>query len=87
MPLYAIEQYEIHGQTYEVEANSAAEAIQKLFDGKAQAVDNGLELIEVCDDLGLPTDEFRDLADELRALGVEVDDCIIPSIRSVDQIE
>jgi hypothetical protein len=86
MPTYEIEQYEIHVQTYQVDAKSEAEAIKKLFDGQATAVDNSLVLVEVCDDLGLPTDEFPDIAEELAAFGVQVDDCI-PSIRSVERIE
>ena len=31
MPVYDIEQYEVHAQTYRVEAESAAHAIKKVF--------------------------------------------------------
>ena len=84
MPTYEIEQYEIHSQTYLVEASSEAEAIKMLFDGEADAEDNGLDYIEVCEDLGLPADEHRKLAAQLRSLGVTVGDVVIPSIRSVE---
>ena len=84
MPTFVIEQYEIHTQTYRVEASSEAEAIKILFDGQADPVDNGLEFIEVCEDLGLPADEHRKLAAQLRSLGVTVGDVVIPSIRSVE---
>lgn len=38
MPLYAIEQYEIHKQTHHVEAESKAEALKKLLNGKSTEV-------------------------------------------------
>ena len=41
---------------------------------------------ETAEDCGLPADEHQQLAAELRTLGVPVDE-IIPSIRSVEQIE
>lgn len=87
MPMYEIEQYEIHTTKFRVEAKSEAEAIKKLFDGEAEAVDDSQEHIEVAEDFGLPVDEYRDLADELRELGVSVGDDVIPSIRNVEEIE
>ena len=84
MPVYEIEQYELHTQTYRVEANSRAEAIVKLLDGEADPVDNSLEYIEVADDFGMSVDENRELADELSKLGVPVGDCVIPSIRQIE---
>ena len=86
MPLYEIEQYEVHAQTYRIKANSEAEAIKKLFDGEADSVDGGLDYIEICEDLGLPAEEYRQLADELRKLGVSVGEHVIPSIRSIKQV-
>ena len=50
-------------------------------------MDDSLALIEVCDDLGLPVDEYPDLAKQLRVLGVKFNDCVIPSIRSIEQVE
>ena len=86
MPMYEIEQYEICITKYRVEASSEAEAIAKLFDGGADTVDNSHEYIEVAEGCGLPADEHQELAAELRNLGVPVDE-IIPSIRSIEQIE
>lgn len=83
MPLYEIEQYEVHAMTYRVEAATEAEAIVKLLDGEAGAVDGSLEFIEVAGDLGLAADEHPELAQQLRDLGVPVDDQVIPSIRSI----
>ncbi len=87
MPNYEIEQYELHVMKYQVEATNEAEAIAKLFSGKAQAVDNGLEFVEVADDFGLPADEHRQLAKQLHALGVKIGEHVIPSIRSIEEIE
>ena len=87
MPMFEIEQYEIHCQRYRAEAVDEAHAIAKLFAGEADLVDNSTEYIEVADDYGLPVDEHRDLADQLRDLGIPVDDDIILSIRSVRKVE
>lgn len=87
MPLFRIEQYEIHAQTYQVEADNKAQAIEKLFGGEADAIDGGLEYIEVAEDLGLSVDEFRELANELLSLDVSIGDDVIPSIRSIEQVE
>ena len=86
MPTYEIEQYELHVQTYEVEADNEAEAIAKLFKGKAEPVENSLEFVEVCEDRGLPAEEHPRLAEELRALEVTVGE-VIPSVRSVVRVD
>jgi len=87
MPIYEIEQYELHVQRYRVDADNEAQAIAKLFNDEADSVDESLEFVEVAEDYGLPVDEHRDLADELRDLGIPVDDDIILSIRSIKQVE
>ena len=87
MPTYEIEQYEIHAMKYRIEAASEAEAIAKLLDGEADAVDDSLEYIEVAEDFGLPADEHRELADALHDLGLRVGEAVIPSIRSIVKVE
>jgi hypothetical protein len=87
MPTFEIEQYEIHVQRYRVAAKNQADAIAKLFNGEADPVDNSLEFVEVAEDFGLPVEENRDLAKQLRKRGVTVDNDIIGSIRSIEQIE
>ena len=84
MPTFEIEQYEIHAQKYRVEANSEAEAIKMLFDGEADPVDNAFDFIEVCEDMGLPAEKHRELAEQLRSLGVSIEEVVIPSIRSIE---
>lgn len=86
MPIFEIEQYEIHAQKFQVEASSEAEAISKVLNGEADAMDNEQEYIEVATDIGLPVDEHRDLVEELRRVGTQIGDDIIPSIRSVKEV-
>ena len=85
MPTYEIEQYELHVQKYRIEAASEAEAIVKLFGGEAEPVDGSLEYVVVAEDLGVPADEYRDLAEALRDRGISVDE-VIPSIRSIMEV-
>jgi hypothetical protein len=87
MPVYEIEQYEIHTQKFRVTAKSEAQAIKKLLDGGAETVDDGLEYIEVAEDIGLPVEEYRDLAKALRRLGVSVGDDVISSIRNIEEVD
>lgn len=87
MPVFQILQYELHVQKYQVEAESEAEAIKRLLNGEADPLDNSLEYIEIADDFGMPVDENRDLADGLHKLGVPVGEHVIPSIRSIEEVE
>ena len=86
MPMFQVEQYELHAARYRVEANSEAEAISKLFAGQAAPVDGSQVFIQVEDDYGLPADGFPELVRELRKLGVTNIDDVIPSVRSIDKI-
>jgi hypothetical protein len=81
MPTYEIEQYELHAMKYRVEATSEGEAIAKLFAGEAEPVEQSQDMIEVADDYGLAVDEYPELAEGLRNLGIQVAE-VIPSIRS-----
>lgn len=87
MPMFQIEQYELHAMTFRVEAQDEAHAIVRLLDGEAEAVDDGLDFIEVAEDFGLPADEHRELAEKLTALGVPVGEHVIPSIRSIEEVD
>ena len=42
MPLFEIEQYEIHTMKYRVTADNPADAIAQLLDGEGDAVDGSL---------------------------------------------
>ena len=87
MPLYEIEQYEIHIQKHRIEADSEAVAIAKLRTGEADLVEGGSEYSGIHEADGLRVREHRTLAEELRALGITVGQHVIPSIRNVTIIE
>lgn len=86
MPLYEIEQYELHTSKFRVEAENEADAIAKLLDGEATSVDDSQSFIEVAEDFGLPVDECRDFAKQLVKLGVPVGEHVIPSIRNIEEV-
>ncbi|TWU41868.1 hypothetical protein [Novipirellula artificiosorum] len=86
MPLYEVEQYEIHSTKYRVIADSPADAIAQVLDGEADQIDDSMEFIEVADDIGLPLDEYDELAEKISKLGVPVDEHFIPSIRSISAV-
>jgi hypothetical protein len=86
MPTYEIEQYELHTMKYKVQADTEAEAIAKLLAGESEPVEGSLEFIMVGEEFGLPVDEYPDLAEALRTLGVSVAD-VIPSIRGIEKVE
>jgi len=82
-----IEQFELHVMRYRVEADSEAQAIAKLFNGEAEPVEQSQDFIEVAEDFGLAADDHRELADQLRGLGVAVGEAVIPSIRSIVRVK
>lgn len=84
MPVFRIEQYELHTHAYSVEADSEAEAIRKLLDGNGEPVDDSQEFVEVAEERGMAVENHRQLAEQLRALGVPVTRTMIPSIRSIE---
>ncbi len=86
MPIYEIEQYELHVMLYRVKAEDETHAIARLFNGEAEPVCQSEDFIETAEDYGIPVDEHRDLADQLRDLGVSVGDDVIPSIRSIQEV-
>lgn len=85
MPKYEVTQYELHYQTYTIEADSAAEAIAEVLSGNVDASDNGSEYIQTADNYGIPTTEQPELAARLRDLGFKCDD-MIRSICSVKEL-
>ena len=82
MARFEIEQYELHVATYEVEARSAAEAIQRLFEGDGDMC-NGSEYVGTCEQVGMNLADDQELLRQLRELGVKLRNSMVPSIRSV----
>lgn len=83
MPTYEIEQYELHTMRYHIEATNEAEAIVKLLNGDGEPVEGSLEYIEICETMGLPADEYQNLAGQLHKMGIPVNKAVIPSIRGI----
>ena len=84
MPKFVIEQYELHLSVHEIEADSCAAAIKRLLEKPALG-DNGDDVsrfLEVAEQYGLSTADNQELAEQLRHLGVPVQD-IVPGIRQV----
>ena len=88
MKTYLIEQYETWIQSYTVEAESKAEAIQTVLDGKARADDNGLAYLELNLDLGLWARELdNDTIESLLEKEILLDsNGYVESIRSVEEV-
>lgn len=90
MPIYDVEQYELHAQTYRVEAASEAEAIAKVLDSEADALDDACDYIEVPDVYGMSEEEpgAFEIISELRRLGYHIgQDGYVDSIRSVTEVK
>jgi hypothetical protein len=86
MPVFEIGQYELHVLTHRIEADDEAQAIAKLYQGEGEAV--SFEFVGIANDFGMPVNEDRDLADQLFERGIITsDDTIVPSIRSIRQVE
>jgi hypothetical protein len=85
MPMFEIEQYELHVSKYRVAADNRAEAIAKLFAGEVDSVEQSQEFIEVADEYGLSAEEFPELVQELKNLGVKGIKGVIPSVRGVEE--
>ena len=87
MPVFEIEQYELHAMKYQVVARDEAEAIVRLFDGDADPLADTLEFIRIAYSEGLPVEQHCDLAGKLRQAGLAVEGNVIPSIRSVKKLD
>lgn len=59
MPTFRVEQYETWTQAYEIEAETKEEAIAKRLNGEGLALDNSLELIDICEERGASLKELR----------------------------
>lgn len=86
MPLFEVEQYEIHTVKRRVQAATISEAIAAVLAGQGDLVDNSQEYVEIADTLGMPADDNRDIVEGLALLGIDCED-VIPSIRDVEEVE
>jgi hypothetical protein len=81
MPFYKISQYEVWKQDHIVEADNLDKALQKLYDGYTEPVEDSFEFVETPDYLGMPTDN---LLEDTPSIYDNKD--IVPSIRSVEKV-
>lgn len=87
MPMFEIQQYELYTCTYRVRANSAAEAIHKLWDGEGTQVEDSEEYIEVDEEHGIPCDDNRDIVKGLEKLHYHIPESHISGIAGIEEIE
>ena len=88
MPTYEIEQYELYVLRHRIEADNEADAISRLLMGEGEPIDDSLTFVNIADDYGIGLSENPDLAIQLWDRDViESDDILIPSIRSIKQVE
>jgi hypothetical protein len=86
MPVFEIGQYELHVLTHRIEADDEAQAIAKLYQGEGEAV--SFEFVGIANDYGMNLSENQALADQLFDRGlIHSSDEVIPSIRSIRQVE
>lgn len=95
MAEFMVEQYELHAQSYRVEADSMAEAVQKVLNGEGECEDNGCDLLENLSSQGLSMQDCKrefglkfvgqccelGIGQELVENGV-----FLPSIRCVEEV-
>jgi hypothetical protein len=87
MPIYAVQQYEIHLQTYCVPGEDPARAVSQLWAGAGVAVPGSREFLEVCRDYGITRDVQPELYDAVAERYPElVEDERIAAIRSIELI-
>jgi hypothetical protein len=85
MPIFVIEAVELHLQKYRVEAPTAAEAIDALYQGDATK-DGESEFIDLSNVHGLPIDENQALADAVCKFGHRLDNDIIDGVSDITEL-
>jgi hypothetical protein len=88
MPVYEIQEYELHSSKTRVTADTLPQAIQKLRAGEGTPVDNSTEFIEGDDTRGMPDYDFEE-ADMPELVELELFDVNgrIAGIRSIVEVE
>jgi len=88
MPTYEVERYELYVQRYRIEASTEADAIVRVYRGEAEAIEGSLTFVEVGNDHGMSISEALALGQVLWETGwIDTADLVIPSIRSIRQVE
>ena len=85
MAKFIIEQYELHAQKYEVEAENKVDAIKALFEGQANIVDSSLDYVQVAHDYFQPNLFSYEELNAIDKFSTIEDDCVT-SIRSIEKV-
>ena len=89
MPTYIIEQYELHTVKYKVTANSLGDAINQVFDGDGEFMDNSDEVLQPDTSRGLTLSGM--LAEDVKSLKeyeiIDDDSVMLQSIASVTIVD
>ena len=84
---FEIEQYELHVRAYRVEANRRGRGHSPTVQRRSGPHRQFARIHRSGRRIRMPADQNRTLADQLRSLGIAVDDDIIPSIRTIEKVE
>lgn len=88
MPTYEVERYELYVQRYRIEADSEADAVVRVYRGESDPIEGSLTFVEVGNDHGMSISEAMALGQTLWEFGwIDTADLVIPSIRSIRQME
>ena len=88
MPTYEVERYELYVQRHRIEADSEADAIVRVYRGEAEPIEGSLQFVEVGNDHGMSVGDAMALGQVLWETGwIDTADLVIPSIRSIRQVE
>jgi hypothetical protein len=88
MPNFEVERYEIYVQRYRIQAENEVDAIILVYRDKGDPIEGSLEFVQIGNDCGMPVSEALELATALWEIGaITTFDIIIPSIRSVREVE
>jgi hypothetical protein len=87
MPIYEIEQYELHTSAVRIEADSVAEAVAQLLEGPEdyELVPDSTAFDEIEMERGLCAERYPELAASLTEMGIDCTD-IIPSICTIREV-
>ena len=88
MPKFHVDTLEVMAVTYEIEADSPADAVDKYYRAPAEELTRvGQPLFnQVATEHGMSREDNEELALALEARGHRMDDCVIDGIESVTEV-
>jgi hypothetical protein len=84
---FIISVYELHYSDYRVEADDAADAVEKINDGQGELIDNSIEYVETADEYGISHASLEeDQLDSFIERGLLSDDGFVHGIASIKEV-